>query len=186
VKTGVRIIGIQNVHKVLEQLPKRINRKLLNQTMRYALKPFISEVRSQAKAYSKKLGRAENFGILTKKEQPWGRKLRIPYIIAGPRTYNKKSGKAYWSFLFNILEYGAFRTSIIRGHRKGRKGEVRVLSFVNKSGERIYTRKMKGIKPHPILRPAADSTKRQVEVRFMRGLSKKTNEYLDKMIKKYY
>jgi len=174
-KTGIEIVGIQNVHKVLEQLPKRINRKLLNQTMRTSLKPFISEVRSRAKAYSRKLGRAGNFGVLTKKEQPWGRKLRVPYLIAGARK-----GKGKLGYLFGIIEFGAHKTPVITA----KKGKI--LSFVNKSGERIYTRKMKGIKPHPILRPAADSTKRQVSVMFMRILSRKTNEYLNKMIKKYY
>ena len=173
-KTGVEIVGLQNVHRVLEQLPKRINRKLLNQAMRASLKPFISEVRSRARSYSKKLGRAGNFGILPKKEQPWGRKLRVPYQIVGARRTKGSLG-----YLFGILEYGAHKTPVI----KAKKGKI--LSFVNKAGERIFTRKMKGAKAHPILRPAADATRRKVSVMFMRILSKKTNEFLNKMIKKY-
>lgn len=173
-KTGAEIIGMQNVHRVLDQLPKRINRKLLNQTMRESLKPFITEVRSRARAFSKKLGAAKNFGVLPKKEQPWGRKLRVPYLIAGARRTKGSLG-----YLFGILEYGAHKTPVI----KAKKGKI--LSFINKSGERIFTKKMKGIKAHPILRPAADATRRKVTVLFMRILSKKTNEFLDKMIKKY-
>lgn len=173
-KTGIEIIGIQNVHRVLDQLPKRINRKLLNQAMRESLKPFIKEVRSRARSFSRKLGKAGNFGILTKKEQPWGRKLRVPYLIAGARRTKKSIG-----YLFGILEYGAHKTPVIRP--KGR-----ALKFTTKSGETIFTKKMKGIKPHPILRPSADRTKKQVEREFMKILHKKTNEFLDQMIKKYY
>ncbi len=174
-KTGIEIIGIQNVHRVLEQLPKRINRKLLNQAMGMALNIFIKEVRSRANAYSRKLGRAKNFGKLPKKEQPWGRKLRVPYQIAGAR---KRKGSI--GYLFGILEYGAHKTPVI----KAKKGKI--LTFLNKSGERIFTRKMKGIKAHPILRPAADRTRGKVSREFMKILQKKTKEYLNKMIKKYY
>jgi len=173
-KTGIEIIGIQNVHRVLDQLPKRINRKLLNQAMRASLSIFIKEVRSRAKSYSRRLGRAGNFGILTKKEQPWGRKLRVPYQIAGGRK-----GKGKFGYLFGIIEYGAHKTPVI----KAKRGKI--LRFITKAGELIFTRKMKGIKAHPILRPAADATRRKVSVMFMRILSKKINEFLDKMIKKY-
>ena len=174
-KTGVEIVGIQNVHRVLEQLPKRINRKLLNQTMRAALGIFVKEVRGRAKAYSKRLGKAGNFGILTKKEQPWGRKLRVPYLIAGARK-----GKGKLGYLFGIIEYGAHKTPVI----KAKKGKV--LRFTTKGGETIFTKKMKGAKAHPILRPAADMTKPQVEKEFMKILHKKVNVYLNQMIKKYY
>ena len=174
-KTGAEIIGIQNVHRVLEQLPKRINRKLLNQAMRASLSIFVKEVRNRAKSYSRRLGRARNFGILPKKEQPWGRKLRVPYQIAGARK-----GKGSLGYLFNIIEYGAHKTPVI----KAKKGKI--LTFLNKSGERIFTRKMKGIKAHPILRPAADRTKGKVSREFMKILRKKTKEFLNKMIKKYY
>ena len=170
----MEIIGIQNVHRVLDQLPKRINRKLLNQAMRVSLNIFVKEVRGRAKAYSRRLGRAGNFGILTKKEQPWGRKLRVPYQIAGARRTKKSLG-----YLFNIIEYGAHKTPVI----KAKKGKI--LRFVTKAGETIFTRKMRGIKPHPILRPAADATRRKVSVMFMRILTRKTNEFLNKMIKKY-
>ncbi len=171
-KTGVEIIGIQNVHRVLEQLPKRINRKLLNQAMRASLSIFVKEVRNRAKRYSRRLGRAGSFGILTKKEQPWGRKLRVPYQIAGARG---KHGR-----LFNITEYGAYKKPVIKPKKS------KVLKFVTKEGETIFTKEVKSSKAHPILRPAADRTERKVSVMFMRILSKKINGYLDKMIKKYH
>ena len=174
-KTDVKMIGIKNVHRVLEQLPKRINRKLLNQAMGEALNIFIKEVRDRGKAYSRRLGRAANFGKLPKREQPWGRKLRVPYVIAGVRRTKKSIG-----YLFNILEYGAYKTPIIKAK------EGKMLKFTTKSGETIFTKKMKGIKAHPILRPAADKTKKQVEKRFVKILVRKTKEFLDKMIKKYY
>lgn len=169
----MEIVGIQNVHKVLEQLPKRINRKLLNQAMRESLKPFIKEAKSRMKAYSKRLGGVKNFGILTKKEQPWGRRLRVPYLIAGARGKKR--------FLWGIIEYGAHKKPIIKP-----KAGKKALRMVNKEGEVYYAKFMKGIKAHPILRPAADRTRGQVSKNFMKIMQKKTNEYLNKMIKKYY
>ena len=168
----MEIIGIQNVHKVLEQLPKRINRKLLNQAMRVSLNIFVKEVRSRAKGYSRRLGKASSFGILTKKEQPWGKKLRVPYQIAGARG---KFGK-----LFNITEYGAHKNPVIKPKKK------KALRMVDKSGKVYFAKFMKGIKAHPILRPAADRTRGKVSREFMKILRKKTKEYLNKMIKKYY
>jgi len=171
-KTGAEIIGMQNVHRVLDQLPKRINRKLLNQTMRESLKPFITEVRTRAKSYSKRLGMARSFGILTKKEQPWGRKLRVPYLIAGARG---KYGK-----LFNITEYGAYKNPVVKPKKS------KVLKFVTKEGKTIFTKEVKSSKAHPILRPAADATRNKVSRDFMKIFRKKTKVLLNKMIKKYY
>ena len=179
-KTGIEIIGIKNVHRVLEQLPKRINRKLLNQALGEAIKIFVKDVRNRAKKVSRKLGRAENFGVLPKNEQLWGRKLRVPYKIAGVRRYSGKGSKAYWGYLFYIFEYGAYKTPIIKAKSGGK------LKIKSKSGKVKFVKRMHGISAKPILRPAADMTKKKVEKMFMKILVMKTKKFLDQMIKKYY
>lgn len=169
-KTTAELIGINQVHTVLDKLPKRLNRKLLNSALSKALNLYIKEVRNRGKQISKKMGSASSFGKLTKKELPQGARLNIPFAVAGVRK--KKGG---FGFLYLIYEYGAYKHPVI----KPKKGKF--LKF-EKDGKTIFAKQVRGVKARPILRPSADIARPRVEKEFENILHKVVIKFLDKEV----
>lgn len=165
-KTVTEIVGIEQLHNVLDGLPKRLNRKLLNQACRGSAKYVHQAARWNVQPHSK---------IAAKQVKIWAlRGSRRAGVWVGWNTkqaakdyreFQHDRSKAMWALNSGMwLEYGT--TGV------GRRG------------------KFKGIKYHatqPVgwFRRAVDTKLPQTERDFQKVLHKKINVFLDKWITKH-
>jgi hypothetical protein len=160
VKTTVEIIGMEQIHEVLDGLPKRINKQLLNQAAKKSVKPIVEAaitnvpsetVKKQIKTWN--LTRSPFAGVWA----GWNSKKRKADYEAAQTRAQKA-----WAWMGGFwLEYGT-------------TGKWR-------RSERICRK----IEPIGWFRRAVDMNIDKVENSFMKDLLNVINKFLDKKIKKY-
>lgn len=159
----VEIIGIEQVHEVLDGLPKRFNRSLITSAAKKSLKP-ISEaaiqnvpsetVKKQIKIWS--LTRSALAGAWA----GWSTKERKAMYDAA-----KTRAEKAWAWMGGFwLEYGT-------------SGKGRTAKRANK--------RYRVIQPTGWFRRAVDMNIDRVEGSFMNDLLNTINKFLDKKIKRY-
>ena len=155
----VKINGLDETVKALRALPTSISGKNggpLLSAMRVGAKVLRDEISLRAPKDSGNLAESivvirdpdprqknnANERLFVAVRKP--KKSLIPG--AGIRTAGKSRGASY----AHIQEFGS------KAH-KSRTGKV--LTFINKRGERIFTTKVKGVKAQPFMRPGFESKK---------------------------
>lgn len=110
-KNGVEIIGLSQVHEVLDGLPKRLNKKLLNQALREegnkvkryavtAIQPFSKRTAKSIKVWN--VARSPRAGV-------WVGAKRVKGYFFEPKSA-KRSDKAYAAMAPLWWEFGTYGT----------------------------------------------------------------------------
>ena len=158
VKQHTEIVGIEQLHTVLDQLPKRLNKKLLGQATRKSAKPIVVAAKGNVSQYSKEVAKQVKVWALKRSPRAgvwvgW----RIPKTVEGTRA------ERAWKAMGGVwLEYGT------SGH-----------------GRTSAQRKSRRIPAIRWFRRAVDMNIKNVEKDFKKDLSFVINRFLDKAITKY-
>lgn len=146
--TTFKIAGLRELSGMLDRLPKRVTRKVLNKALRMGAKPIIKKARSNVPQDTKALKK----GLGT--ELVKGRPANFPWIKVG--TTRKKisvGGKTVRASTHGFMQ--EFGTT---SHGPSESG---ILIFRNKQGALVITERVDGIQKRPFLRPAANARKNQ-------------------------
>jgi len=166
VKTGTEIIGIEQVHNVLNGLPKRLNKKLLGQACRAVAKYTLQDAKSNVQPYSSFASKQVKIWALTRSHRGgvwvgWSTKQ----AVADYKQHQSDRSKAMWALNGGMwLEYGS--TGI------GRAGRWRGIKY-------------RALQPVGWFRRAVDTNIGATERDFKGILHKKINSFLDKWITKH-
>ena len=160
VKTYAEIIGIEQVHEVLNGLPKRLNRKLLNQATRKAAKPILQAAKSNVSSHSKIVAKQVKVWVLKRSYRAgvWvGWRMPKGSDIKSLPTRAAKAWAAMGAFW---LEYGT-------------------------SGQRRRGGAARRIPATGWFRRAVDTNINKVERDFTKDLQYVINRFLDKAITRH-
>jgi len=166
VKATAQIIGIEQVHNVLNGLPKRLNKQLLGQACRAVAKYTLNDARRNVEPYSKFAPKQVKVWALTRSRKAgvwvgWNKKqANLDY-----KQHQGDRSKAMWALLSGRwLEYGS--TGI------GRSGRFKNVKY-------------HALQPVGWFRRAVDTNISRTEKDFKDILHKKINIFLDKWITKH-
>jgi len=160
VKQYAEIIGINQVHEVLDGLPKRLNKKLLGQATRKAAKPIMMAAKSNVRGHSKvaegqvktwALKRSWRAGVHVGWKRPKGSDID---------KFNTRAEKAWAAMGAFWLEYGT------SGRRRSGGGARRIPAT-------------------GWFRRAVDTNIHNVERDFKKDLQFVINRFLDKAITRH-
>lgn len=167
----IKIEGIDELNKILDQLPPYVEKKVVVPGLRNAAKPLLAAMRSKVPVKTGKGKRS--IGILVEKGI-------YPAVLVGPRT-GKGVKNDGWALRF--MEFGTAarkpRTLGRRALRRGGKQNTK-LKFVS-NGRTFYVEETKGITPRPFVRPALDETREQI----INSLGQHVGESVEKYVAKH-
>ena len=167
VKATAEIIGIEQVHNVLNGLPKRLNKKLLGQACRAVAKYTLQDARRNVEPYSSFASKQVKVWALTRRRRGgvwvgWNTKQ----ANSDYKEHQHDRSKAMWALKSGMwLEFGSSGI--------GRHGKYRGTDF------------KRAIQPVGWFRRAVDNNIGATERDFKGILHKKINTFLNKWITKH-
>ena len=145
----IKIQGVDELNKILAQLPPHIDKKIIVPGLKQAAKPLVAAIKSRVPV---RTGTGQrSVGVITAPGID-------PAVLVGPRT---GKGTKYDGWYLRFIEYGTQprkpRTLGKRALRRGGKQKSK-LKF-NAGGQTFYVDTTKGLSPRPFVRPAFDQNK---------------------------
>jgi len=172
--TAIRLIG----DKELEQLFKNVPLSVKKQTMASAARKGGQVLRKSAKRYAQSVSKNVARSLIVKVK----RTRNGAYALVGVDTNYVGDDGTRPSRILHLLEFGT------SAHLVTGKGQV----LANKKGE-VFARanqrgkpfvKHPGARPRPIMRPAFDASKNQVEATYIRALQTDLPKFVAKYKKR--
>lgn len=160
----VRLEGGMDLQKTLEQLPGKVNRKLLIAAGRKAGRILVKVARRKAPRKTGNL--RKSIGIRT------GKRKDTASVLVGPRLKGKYKG-----WYAHFVEFGV--SGIGRFKKRRKSGD-----FQKVTGSRFVYRYRSDISAKPFMRPAYDQTKDQIFEEYGSHVGTVTQKYLDKQAAK--
>lgn len=138
--------GVAEIDRTLRTLPKRMTKKLLLSAYRKAGRVLVKEARSRAPRRERKTQRS--IGIVAWKNTEGNEAT----VRIGPRR--RKGSATMQGWHSHLIEYGTKS----REPRKAKR-----LAFEDRSGNMIFPKRVRGMRPRPFMQPAINA--KQDEVR---------------------
>lgn len=141
----VTMTGVPEIDRTLRTLPKRMKKKLLISAYRKAGRLLVKNARSRIPVNQGDL--RKSIGVVAWKNTEGNEAT----VRIGPRRKKGSANMQGWHS--HLIEYGT-------KDREPRKGKT--LVFEDRSGNLIFPRRVRGLRPTPFMQPAIAATKDKI------------------------
>lgn len=170
VREQIQILGLAELDRMMSELPKKLNNKLIYGALRRSTRIFVNKARSLISGVSKRHAKA----VGTKQV----RNSRFPAIWAGHIFKGHPE-----AFFPHWLEYGVAGVKKKRSPGSTYRPNNPAYLWVAKLAKGQKYREDQ--RPHPYIRPAWDATGKMVEADFINQLKRNIEATLRRHAKKY-
>lgn len=153
----VELLGADDMRKVIKQLPKATQRKVLIGIYKEAVKPMVRAARKNARPISNTL--AKSIGAFASKQKSVAR------VFVGPRTGKRRKYDGWWA---HFWEWGT---------RIRRPKKEPYMVFHTKDGW-VRSKRVRRIAPRPFMTPAIDSKLNDCKGNILKGSQKVIQRYI--------
>lgn len=170
----VTIQGFEEAKKVLDSLPDKFQKQVVNIILRKSAKIFIDSAKSKCLAYGAEFTKlADSIGIIPVKTEN-------PVVVAGIRVKGKYK---YTGYIGAWVEYGVrgIKTKLSSTVKKQGDESFRMWVGKVKKGERYRDDQP----PRPFMRPAADSTREPMQADVARQFENHLYSETEKALRRY-
>lgn len=168
----VKVDGYQQAKEILDDMPRTMQKSMLRSALKSSAKPFVQGARNRVPVRSGELKRQIKVVSYRDKSAP---KTEVDVAVKPvfSKTKKKKANQYYGKFIHE-------GTVDPRYPRK--KGGV--LVFTTASGDKVFARHVKGIKPRPFIEESYTENQEKVVAGFGDALATSVEKYVNKHFKK--
>ncbi|MGI6313430.1 MAG: HK97-gp10 family putative phage morphogenesis protein [Candidatus Cryptobacteroides sp.] len=168
----LKVNGYQEAKDILDDMPRTMQKSMLRSALKSSAKPFVQGARNRVPVRSGELKRQIKVVSFRDKSAP---KTEVDVAVKPvfSKTKKKKANQYYGKFIHE-------GTVDPRYPRK--KGGV--LVFTTASGDKVFARHVKGIKPRPFIEESYTENQEKVVSGFGDALATSVEKYVNKHFKK--
>ena len=167
----LKVEGYAEAKRIIDELPNSMQKRMLLAALRSSAKPMLQSAKEKVPVRSGKLKR--QLRIVRYRDRN-ASKSEVAIAVKPVFERTKKKGA--------INEYyGKFIHEGTADVRKSKSGKL--LVFENESGEKVYARSVKGIKPTPYLEQAYTENSERVVAAFGDDLAVAVEKFINKNFK---
>jgi HK97 gp10 family phage protein len=168
----VKVDGYREAKEILDDMPRTMQKSMLRSALKSSAKPFVQGARNRVPVRSGELKRQIKVVSFRDKSAP---KTEVDVAVKPvfSKTKKKKANQYYGKFIHE-------GTVDPRYPRK--KGGV--LVFTTASGDKVFARHVKGIKPRPFIEESYTENQEKVVSGFGDALATSVEKYVNKHFKK--
>ena len=168
----VKVDGYREAKDILDDMPRTMQKSMLRSALKSSAKPFVQGARNRVPVRSGELKRQIKVVSYRDKSAP---KTEVDVAVKPvfSKTKKKKANQYYGKFIHE-------GTVDPRYPRK--KGGV--LVFTTASGDKVFARHVKGIKPRPFIEESYTENQEKVVAGFGDALATSVEKYVNKHFKK--
>lgn len=167
----LKVEGYAEAKRIIDELPNSMQKRMLLAALRSSAKPMLQSAKEKVPVRSGKLKR--QLRIVRYRDRN-ASKSEVAIAVKPVFERTKKKGA--------INEYyGKFIHEGTVDVRKSKSGKL--LVFENESGEKVYARSIKGIKPTPYLEQAYTENSERVVAAFGDDLAAAVEKFINKNFK---
>jgi HK97 gp10 family phage protein len=168
----VKVDGYREAKDILDDMPRTMQKSMLRSALKSSAKPFVQGARNRVPVRSGELKRQIKVVSFRDKSAP---KTEVDVAVKPvfSKTKKKKANQYYGKFIHE-------GTVDPRYPRK--KGGV--LVFTTASGDKVFARHVKGIKPRPFIEESYTENQEKVVSGFGDALATSVEKYVNKHFKK--
>lgn len=168
----VKVDGYREAKEILDDMPRTMQKSMLRSALKSSAKPFVQGARNRVPVRSGELKRQIKVVSFRDKSAP---KTEVDVAVKPvfSKTKKKKANQYYGKFIHE-------GTVDPRYPRK--KGGV--LVFTTASGDKVFARHVKGIKPRPFIEESYTENQEKVVAGFGDALATSVEKYVNKHFKK--
>ena len=167
---NIEVKGYKEAVAILQQMPVVMRNRMLVTSLRNAAKPMLRSAKAQAPTRSGELKKMLRIVRLRKTDSPTEVAVTLRHVFN--KTKKGKENQYYAKFVHEGTK--SPRTSRKRG---------RMLVFTDSSGNKVFRRSVKGLRPNPYLERAYASSEATTLNLFGDELSKAIEKYVNKHFK---
>lgn len=167
----VKVDGYREAKDILDDMPRTMQKSMLRSALKSSAKPFVQGARNRVPVRSGELKRQIKVVSFRDKSAP---KTEVDVAVKPvfSKTKKKKANQYYGKFIHE-------GTVDPRYPRK--KGGV--LVFTTASGDKVFARHVKGIKPRPFIEESYTENQEKVVSGFGDALATSVEKYVNKHFK---
>lgn len=167
----VKVDGYREAKEILDDMPRTMQKSMLRSALKSSAKPFVQGARNRVPVRSGELKRQIKVVSFRDKSAP---KTEVDVAVKPvfSKTKKKKANQYYGKFIHE-------GTVDPRYPRK--KGGV--LVFTTASGDKVFARHVKGIKPRPFIEESYTENQEKVVSGFGDALATSVEKYVNKHFK---
>ena len=168
----VKVDGYREAKDILDDMPRTMQKSMLRSALKSSAKPFVQGARNRVPVRSGELKRQIKVVSFRDKSAP---KTEVDVAVKPvfSKTKKKKANQYYGKFIHE-------GTVDPRYPRK--KGGV--LVFTTASGDKVFARHVKGIKPRPFIEESYTENQEKVVSGFGDAIATSVEKYVNKHFKK--
>lgn len=168
----VKVDGYREAKEILDDMPRTMQKSMLRTALKSSAKPFVQGARNRVPVRSGELKKQIKVVSYRDKSAP---KTEVDVAVKPvfSKTKKKKANQYYGKFIHE-------GTVDPRYPRK--KGGV--LVFTTASGDKVFARHVKGIKPRPFIEESYTENQEKVVSGFGDALATSVEKYVNKHFKK--
>lgn len=171
---GIEIEGYKEAITILDQLTEQMRKAIVRRTLRKSARQMLMKAKTAAPKRTGALGKSIRFITLRRDRTP----SVIPIGIA-PVFDVTKNGKIN-AFYARFVHEGTKDRQPRSVARKKSISGARVLTFASASGEKVFARSARGLRPNPFLLRAFDASVNTTVDSFGRELAFEIERFIDK------
>ena len=168
----IKVVGYQEAKAILDELPNNMQKRMLMTALRSSAKPMLQSAKSKVPVRSGRLKRQLRIVRFRDRQAP---KSEVAIALKPVFEKTKKKG-AINQYYGKFIHEGTANPRVPR-----KKGKT--LVFENASGEKIFVKSVKGIRPNPYLEQAYTENSERVVASFGDELATAVEKFVNRNFK---
>lgn len=168
----IKVEGYREAKSILDQLPNNMQKRMLMEAFRASAKPMLQRAKGKVPVRSGRLKRQLRIVRFRDRKAP---KSEVDIAVKPVFEKTKKKG-AINQYYGKFIHEGTADPRVPR-----KKGKI--LVFQNETGEKIFVKSVKGIRPNPYLEQAYAENSERVVASFGSELATAVEKFVSKNFK---
>ena len=168
----IKVVGYQEAKAILDELPNNMQKRMLMTALRSSAKPMLQSAKSKVPVRS---GRLKRQLRIVRFRDRQASKSEVAIAVKPVFEKTKKKG-AINQYYGKFIHEGTANPRVPR-----KKGKT--LVFENASGEKIFVKSVKGIRPNPYLEKAYTENSERVVASFGDELATAVEKFVNRNFK---